>query len=472
MSTPLEKLEQQYAAEVVKVDADEDLLKRLERGIRGLKGVTESTGGSQSAYEPVADELVLAGFVDALLWNVWRCMSKYDQGYNPGMSRKRNCGDDSATLKGKRPDLCVLSSRAMLFKGEDKTAESDLTLAVGELGNKMKHWGAAFHGKVQYILCYACAGSQFQMCAMQQEIPIAHTLGRPLSLARLEDRLQRVLISPQWPEERTQLMKDVYAASCASPFLIHAVDPPCVSHSGKQYVVDLEPVGQPVFSKYGDRKPKLQVELKISIRCILQALVTLHQAGFAHTDLRRENILWHEGQYVLIDLEFACELNTCPFTPEGHTRKVRPELYQLQWTEASFTFGVCQVSQLGGCLVTKSADLDRMVFKANNELKQYLTSSNPIYATYTEAGVASAIHAKDIKARAGPQGEGQPFTKVVQDLREEMQLLRSELAARNTEAKSIAFSSVSGAAANQLLEDLHLTEADGFEEAPFEHQQV
>ncbi|KAL0042660.1 hypothetical protein WJX79_007199 [Trebouxia sp. C0005] len=66
-------------------------------------------------------------------------------------------------------------------------------------------------------------------------------------------------------------------------------------------------------------------------------------------------------------------------------------------------------------------------------------------------------------------GEGQqPFTKVIQALRDEMQLLRSELAARNTEAKSIAFSSVSGAAANQLLEDLHLTEADGFEEAPFE----
>ena len=166
--------------------------------------------------------------------------------------------------------------------------------------------------QVQYILCYACAGSQFQMCATQQGIPIAHTLGRPLSLARLEDRLQviwiavraywvikaqakqlpavflplghteisefsevqyfdvfvqkRVLISQQWPLERTQLMKDVYAASCATPFLIHAVDPPCVSHSGKQYVVDLEPVGQPVLSKYGDRKPKLQFELKTSIR--------------------------------------------------------------------------------------------------------------------------------------------------------------------------------------------------------------
>ena len=44
MSTPLENLEQQYAAEVVQVDADEGLLKRLERGIRGLKGLAESKG--------------------------------------------------------------------------------------------------------------------------------------------------------------------------------------------------------------------------------------------------------------------------------------------------------------------------------------------------------------------------------------------------------------------------------------------
>ena len=44
MSAALESLEQHYAAEVLKLDADEDLLKRLERGIRGLKGVTEPTG--------------------------------------------------------------------------------------------------------------------------------------------------------------------------------------------------------------------------------------------------------------------------------------------------------------------------------------------------------------------------------------------------------------------------------------------
>ena len=44
-------------------------------------------------------------------------------------------------------------------------------------------------------------------------------------------------------------------------------------------------------------------------------------------------------------------------------------------------------------------------------------------------------------------------------------MLNAECAARNAEAKSVAFSSVSGAAANQL-EGLHLTEADGCDEAP------
>ncbi len=44
MSSPWEVLEQQYATEVVKVDADQELLKRLERGICGLKGVADPAG--------------------------------------------------------------------------------------------------------------------------------------------------------------------------------------------------------------------------------------------------------------------------------------------------------------------------------------------------------------------------------------------------------------------------------------------
>ena len=44
MNTALKHLQQQYAAEIVKADADEGLLKRLEDEIRFPKGDLESTG--------------------------------------------------------------------------------------------------------------------------------------------------------------------------------------------------------------------------------------------------------------------------------------------------------------------------------------------------------------------------------------------------------------------------------------------
>ncbi|KAL0034524.1 hypothetical protein WJX79_006656 [Trebouxia sp. C0005] len=51
--------------------------------------------------------------------------------------------------------------------------------------------------KVEYLLCYACAGSQFQMCAMRLGTPGAFRFHRPLSLVTVEDRLQIVLIAVQ-----------------------------------------------------------------------------------------------------------------------------------------------------------------------------------------------------------------------------------------------------------------------------------
>ncbi|KAL0033483.1 hypothetical protein WJX77_011423 [Trebouxia sp. C0004] len=61
---------------------------------------------------------------------------------------------------------------------------------------------------------------------------------------------------------------------------------------------------------------------KLASGVYFMLLEMLHQAGFAHTDLRWENIiLQHACQWVLIDLEFAYVLNSVPFTPEGHARK-------------------------------------------------------------------------------------------------------------------------------------------------------
>lgn len=52
-------------------------------------------------------------------------------------------------------------------------------------------------------------------------------------------------------------------------------------------------------------------------RCILLAEQVLQDIGFGHTDIRWGNIIRLPTKFVLIDLEFACELGHVPFTPLG-----------------------------------------------------------------------------------------------------------------------------------------------------------
>ena len=75
--------------------------------------------------------------------------------------------------------------------------------------------------------------------------------------------------SEAWPHSRCQLMEDIYAASKDCPFLIRAQQPPHASQNGKEYIVDLEPVGQPVLSKHSDQRPQSSGELKKIIRYAL-----------------------------------------------------------------------------------------------------------------------------------------------------------------------------------------------------------
>ncbi len=69
-----------------------------------------------------------------------------------------------------------------------------------------------------------------------------------------------------WPRSRCKLMEGIHAASKDCPFLIHAQEPPRASQNGQEYVVDLEPVGQPVRSNYFDHRPRSSQELQNSIR--------------------------------------------------------------------------------------------------------------------------------------------------------------------------------------------------------------
>lgn len=86
--------------------------------------------------------------MDELLYKIWACISKYDMDNKLSLFCKRNRGDESATLKGKRPDHCITTSRALLFKGEDNTLKAHLPKAAHKLGSKMPKWKDSYHGKV------------------------------------------------------------------------------------------------------------------------------------------------------------------------------------------------------------------------------------------------------------------------------------------------------------------------------------
>lgn len=198
--------------------------------------------------------------------------------------------------------------------------------------------------QVEYLMCYACAGSVLQFCAVPRDSNIVKTLGRQFSLATQADRLciivvaiqmyqvikaqhaqlpdhyfplgcqqstsfstieyfdgyvqvgqkatvwqplqwwllpfvaylrfcivilqKRVVYSAAWPEQRKTFMVGVYEACDASPFLIHAKEPPYNSSSKKEacYVVDLEPLGVPLHSGHSPSKPKNQAQLRQLIK--------------------------------------------------------------------------------------------------------------------------------------------------------------------------------------------------------------
>ncbi len=50
---------------------------------------------------------------------------------------------------------------------------------------------------------------------------------------------------------------------------------------------------------------------------MLLAVQALQAVGLGHTDIRWQNIIQVPTKFVLIDMEFTCELGQVPFTPAG-----------------------------------------------------------------------------------------------------------------------------------------------------------
>lgn len=264
------------------------------------------------------------------------------------IQRNRNGVDSSgATLADLRPDVLIwLPSGVLAFKGEDKAFDKNIMDARNDLTKKMAHFSDAYFGEIPYQLAYACAGSKMEFWAMMrtadprrprsvqltQQIDLSTIHGRSLCV-RYAANIARVLLClhETYPRgtavrlgstirtatssifiEGTHVIKktnrytgqpveDLYSAISASqgvPHLIQPVERPIVSRKG-ELTVKLQPVG------FCPDAPCSVEEGQAARRAILTAIRWLHGHGFVHRDIRPSNIMRSEGQWFLIDLEWA-----------------------------------------------------------------------------------------------------------------------------------------------------------------------
>lgn len=162
--------------------------------------------------------------------------------------------------------------------------------------------------QVEYLLSYACAGPQLQLCALQAHGQQAVRIGYPHAINTLQGKVdliivvvhlyavlkaqvqqlpisflqlgytrmttfssieyldgfvhKRVAISDAWPAERTDFMAIVYGGVVRCPYLIQARSMPKKRLRNSEYAVHLEPIGLPM----APGTTRDQVELKTCIR--------------------------------------------------------------------------------------------------------------------------------------------------------------------------------------------------------------
>lgn len=212
------------------------------------------------------------------------------------------------------------------------------------LTSKMTSITPIYFGNIDFILCYAVAGSSIQFFALSSSHVLYHVTDC-FNLLQLIDRLKvicvviniirimvtikEILPSDVLPlgrvqqkgnrktifldnmvEKQISSFKDLYSFTNIDTLihiyelaknnrgLVQAKEFPIVKKGGT-YKVVLETQGF-------HRLPRTESDLQNIIRDILNGLVVFHKAGIVHRDIRWPNILQvANGEYVLIDLEHA-----------------------------------------------------------------------------------------------------------------------------------------------------------------------
>eukprot|EP00898_Chlorokybus_atmophyticus_P004156 jgi/Chlat1/4741/Chrsp308S08923 len=223
----------------------------------------------------------------------------------------------------------------------------------------MAKWSDAYHDTVQYLLCYAAAGSDWQTCALKRGDINIHDVTEISDMTTLNGRIN-VLLSAmvvygiiqcqikQVPKDFTPLghklershgttieyfdsfiekrirvqsgctyshlrqelqkLRRMFTAVRDCPYVVHATSAPAIK-SGC-YVVHLEPVGSALDGPVQGTRETVAT----AIKCILCGLQALHRERRGHGDLRWQNValLTTRQYFFLFDMELSLNLDQPP----------------------------------------------------------------------------------------------------------------------------------------------------------------
>ena len=336
-------------------------------------------GDNEDSIHSIVDDLILRPM--KLLGAAMNCSFRFN----------RNGSDSTgATVKNLRPDvLAWLPSGVLAFKGEDKASAAEINIARNELQSKLNCFTDTFFGQVPYQICYAAGGDLLEFVAIDR---IANAGGRPtirsiapqIDLSSIKGRslcvryavnIARVLVSLQtafpegsvirlghtvntansvvtifgeWVVKKTRAFTDAEVLrNLYSEIGRSQVDCLCSPQAdleisrGGMLTARIGPVG------FCGKRPVNTIETKAAGRRLLEALQWLHQNGWVHRDIRPANVMFADGSWYLMDLEWANTVNSPMGEYNPNTGQTPPEVAESKdgiWTTA------CDMWQFGKLL--------------------------------------------------------------------------------------------------------------------------
>ncbi len=337
-----------------------------EENVVGVKA-TCYLAGLEDIYTEDAREL----FHGLEAMSLFRMLCRFTEGTDDHVrslkARRSVFVEDSTRRFVPTSGLCVYGeSNILLMMGEENSGENmGIPTAISEMQKAVPVWNPVFMGDLPFLLCYATAGPEIQICVLDPQLQLHEVFPRSLNLTNMIDRLAfyrtlincfrifransmraagsyqnrsscplftpiqrpnsgcilyfntkyvrktylghgfpRDIIFNLFPPNRLETLTSIFGALiCIKPKFLEC---PILSRTEYDYdkvTVDLVPLGY-------HHVPKNEEEFRQAMRCVLMGLKELHSVRWVHLDVRWANVLRKSpsGDWFLVDFDRAQQI--------------------------------------------------------------------------------------------------------------------------------------------------------------------